>query len=128
MGLAVCSGAMLRCSFGTSLSILNVLPAKRFRSTMPIANIIDNTPFVNIMPFAMCTSLANPAVAAATAAVMGVLTPIPCVPVTSAPWAPGSPTFLIAGMPILNNSSRLMCTWGGIIDVISPGQFTIRVP
>ncbi len=128
MGQSVCGGAMLKCSFGLAPSSLMVLPINRVKTIMPIANIMDNKPFVNIMPFAMCTSPANPTVAAATAAAMGVLTPMPCIPVTTAPWMPGSPTVLIGNMPSLNNSSKLMCTWGGIIEVVVPGQFTISIP
>ncbi|PWB50752.1 MAG: DUF4280 domain-containing protein [Candidatus Methanoperedenaceae archaeon] len=128
MGITVCGGAMLKCSFGLAPGSLTVLPVNRVKTAMPIANIMDNKPFVNIMPFAMCTSPANPTVAAATAAAMGVLTPMPCIPVTTAPWMPGSPNVLIASIPALNNSSKLMCTWGGLINVISPGQFTINVP
>lgn len=128
MSIAVCGGAMLKCSFGVSPSSLTVLPLNRVKTAMPIANIMDNKPFVNILPFSMCISPSNPTVAAATAAAMGVLTPMPCIPVTTAPWMPGSPTVLVAGMPSLNNSSKLICTWGGIIDVISPGQFTINIP
>lgn len=128
MGQTVCGGAMLKCSFGIAPGSFKVLPVNRVKTAMPIANIMDSKPFVNIMPFAMCTSPANPTVAAATAAAMGVLTPMPCIPVTPAPWAPGSPTVLLAGMPALNNSSKLMCTWGGIIEVVSPGQLTINVP
>ena len=63
----------------------------------PAANINDHIPMVNILPFGMCQSLANPMVAAATAAALGVLTPMPCIPVTPAPWVPGSPTDLVAG-------------------------------
>ncbi len=128
MVITVCGGAMLKCSFGLAPCSLTVLPINRVKTSMPVANIMDNKPFVNVMPFAMCTSPANPTVAAATAAALGVLTPMPCIPVTTAPWMPGSPTVLIAGMPALNSSSKLICTWGGMIDVISPGQFTINVP
>lgn len=128
MGICVCGGAMLKCSFGLAPASLTVLPINRVKTAMPVANIMDNKPFLNIMPFAMCTSPANPTVAAATAAALGVLTPMPCIPVTTAPWMPGSPTVLIGGMPALNNSSKLMCTWGGIIEIMMPGQFTINVP
>jgi hypothetical protein len=83
---------------------------------------------VNIAPFGMCITLTNPAVAAATSAAMGVLTPQPCIPVTAAPWAPGAPTVLVKNMPALNNSSKLMCNWGGVIQVVVPGQFTTMVP
>ena len=128
MGQCVCGGAMLKCSFGIAPGTLNVLPINRVKTSMPIANIMDNKPFVNITPFGMCRTQSNPAVAAATAAASGVLTPMPCIPVTTAPWAPGSPTVMVANMPALNNSSKLMCTWGGIIEVVMPGQFTINVP
>ena len=66
-------------------------------------------------------SPANPMVAAATAAALGVLTPMPCIPVTPAPWVPGSPTVLLRGMPALNNTSQCMCNWGGVIQITNPG-------
>ncbi|MCL2068830.1 MAG: DUF4280 domain-containing protein [Oscillospiraceae bacterium] len=74
------------------------------------------------MPFGVCNSLSNPAVAAATAAALGVLTPQPCIPATAAPWAPGSTSVLIGGVPALESNSKLMCNWGGTIQVTSPGQ------
>ncbi len=128
MGIAVCNGANLQCSFGAAPGTLVVLPINRVMATMPAANIMDNKPFVNILPFGMCTSMSNPAVASATAAALGVLTPMPCTPVTVAPWAPGAPTVLIANMPALNNSSKLMCSFGGVIQVVNPGQTKTMVP
>jgi len=108
--------------------MLNVLPVNRTTTAMPIANIMDNKPFVNIAPFGMCNSMANPAVASATAAALGVLTPMPCTPAIAAPWVPGSPTVLVANMPALNNSSKCMCNFGGVIQIVNPGQMTIQVP
>lgn len=128
MGQLVCGGAMLQCSFGMAPSTLMVLPANRVMTSMPIANIMDQKPMVNILPFGMCQSMANPTVASATAAAFGALTPMPCVPVTAAPWAPGSPTVLVANMPALNNTSKCMCNWGGVISINQPGQMTIQVP
>lgn len=129
MGVQVCMGASLMCSFGAAPSSLVVLPANRVMAGGPAAaNIMDNKPMVNILPFAMCSSPANPTVAAATAAAMGVLTPMPCIPATAAPWAPGSPTVLIGNMPALNNSSKLMCSYGGVIQVTAPGQTSVMVP
>jgi hypothetical protein len=128
LGQLVCGGATLQCSFGLAPGTLMVLPVNRTTTTMPIANIMDNKPMVNILPFGMCNSMANPMVAAATAAALGVLTPMPCVPVTAAPWIPGSPTVLIANMPALNNSSKCTCNWGGVIQIANPGQVTIQVP
>src|SRR6201991_2122577 len=116
MAIQVCMGATLQCTFGAAPSTLVVLPANRVLTGPPAATIMDNAPLVNIMPFGMCSSLANPTVAAATTAALGVLTPMPCVPVTPAPWAPGSPTVLLANMPALNDTSKLMCTWGGAIQ------------
>ncbi len=118
----------MMCSFGVAPSSLVVLPANRTLTGTPAANIMDNKPIVNIPPFGMCTSPANPMVAAATAAALGVLTPMPCLPVTAAPWAPGAPTVLIGNMPALNNSSKLMCNWGGVIQISVPGQFTTLIP
>lgn len=129
MGVQVCMGATLMCSFGAAPSSLVVLPANRVMTGGPAAaNIMDSKPMVNILPFAMCSSPANPMVAAATAAALGVLTPMPCIPATAAPWAPGSPTVLIGNMPTLNNSSKLMCSYGGVIQVTVPGQATVMVP
>ncbi|HEX8609705.1 MAG TPA: DUF4280 domain-containing protein [Telluria sp.] len=128
MGQLVCAGAMLKCSFGLAPGTLLVLPASCVMTALPDANIMDNKPIVNIAPFGMCTSLANPLVAAATAAALGVLVPMPCIPMTAAPWAPGSPTVLLGNMPALNNASKLMCTAGGVIEICMPGQTTVAVP
>ncbi len=128
MPLLVCMGAMLQCSFGAAPSSLAVLPKNQVFTRTPDANIMDHLPMVNIMPFGMCTSLANPTVASATSAALGVLTPMPCVPNTPAPWAPGAPTVLLGNMPALNNTSTLMCTWAGVITITNPGQTTVQVP
>lgn len=128
MAQQVCMGALLQCSFGMAPSSLVVLPTNRVTTQTPDANIMDHVPFVNIMPFGMCQSLANPAVAAATAAAFGALTPMPCTPVTAAPWAPGSSTVLIANMPALNSTSKLMCSFGGVIEVTYAGQATVNIP
>lgn len=127
MGMQVCMGASLMCSFGVAPSTLVVLPTNRVMTGTPAANIMDNKPIVNIPPFGMCTSMANPTVASATAAALGVLTPMPCIPATAAPWAPGSPTVLIGNMPALNSDSKLMCNWGGVIQITVPGQVTVEV-
>lgn len=125
----VCNGATMMCSFGMAPSTLVVLPQNRMlTSNMPAANIMDNKPMVNIMPFGMCTTVTNPAVASATSAAWGVLTPVPCVPVTTAPWAPGTPTMQLGNMPAVDNNCTLMCTWGGVITVVNPGQVTEQIP
>lgn len=129
MAMHVCNGATLMCSFGLAPSSLVVLPVNRtMTSNMPAANIMDHIPMVNILPFGMCTSIANPTVAAATAAAMGVLTPMPCIPMTPAPWVPGAPTVLLGNQPALDNNCKLMCNWAGVIQVVVPGQFTEQIP
>ncbi len=129
MPFQVCMGAMMQCSFGVAPSSLVVLPTNRvFTNQMPDANIMDHIPMTNIMPFGMCQSIANPEVAAATAAALGVLTPMPCIPATPAPWVPGAPTVLLGNMPTLDNVSKLMCIWGGVIQFVDPGEETVEVP
>ena len=124
-----CTGAMMNCTFGVAPSTLNVLPKnKMMTSNMAAANIMDNVPMVNIPPFGMCNSPSNPTVAAATAAALGVLTPMPCVPVFPAPWVPGAPTVMLANMPALNNTSKLMCAYAGVVSFAMPGQMTEMVP
>jgi hypothetical protein len=125
----VCMGAVLQCTFGVAPSSLVVLPVNKvMTSYVPAANIMDNKPMVNIMPFGMCQSPSNPVVAAATAAALGVLTPMPCIPATTAPWAPGAPTVMLANMPALDDTSKLMCMWGGVISVNFAGQATEQIP
>jgi hypothetical protein len=124
MGMCVCNGASMMCTFGAAPSTLTVLPANKVLTcNQPAATIMDNKPMVNILPFGVCNSPSNP-----TNWKGPVFTPGPCVPNTVAPWAPGSPTVLIGNMPALNNSSKLMCIWAGVISITVPGQFTVQVP
>ena len=124
----VTTGAMMMCPFGLAPSTLIAIPKGKpvMASKQPAATIMDHIPIANIPPFGMCTSPANPMVAAATAAALGVLTPMPCIPNTTAPWIPGNPTVLINGSPALNNTCTCICTWGGVITITMPGQFTVE--
>lgn len=128
MAMQTCMGAMMTCTMGMAPSSLLPTPKPVMTSNMVAANILDHVPLVNILPFGACRCPGNPAVAAATAAAMGVLTPMPCIPNTPAPWIVGSPTVLLAGAPALNNTSKLMCVWGGTIAFTSPGQATHVIP
>lgn len=129
MPLQVCMGAMMQCSFGMAPSSLVVLPTNRVMTNqVPDANIMDHIPMTNIMPFGMCTSPSNPVVAAATAAALGVLTPMPCIPATPAPWITGAPTVLLGNFPSLDNVSQLMCIWGGVITFNDAGEETVAIP
>lgn len=127
--MQVCLGASMMCTFGMAPSSLVVLPVNRvITDSVPDANIMDHIPMVNIMPFGMCMCPANPVVAAATAAALGVLTPMPCIPATPAPWVAGAPNVLLGNFPTLDNVSQLMCIWGGVITFVTPGEFTVDVP
>ena len=86
------------------------------------ATVMDFKPMANIPTFGMCMSPANPQVAAATAAAMGVLTPQPCIPATSAPWSPGSMKVRIGQVAALVQTDTCQCMWGGTISITSPGQ------
>jgi hypothetical protein len=125
----VVNGAMMMCTFGVAPSSLIVLPINRTMvGSMPAATIMDHIPLVNIPPFGMCITPSNPAVAAATTAALGVLTPMPCIPVTAAPWVPPVPTVLIGNMPALDAMGKCMCTWGGVITITFPGQVQTMIP
>ena len=131
MAHQVCMGAQLQCQFGVAPSKLMVLPINRvMTNNVPAANIMDHKPFVNILPFGMCQSMTNPAVAAATSAAMGVLTPMPCTPMTSAPWVPGVPNVMIANQPELDENCKLVCAFGGgpVISITQAGQTNHQIP
>ena len=121
--------ATLMCSFGTTPSQLLVLPKNRVMAQNQFAaTIMDYKPMMNILPFGMCNSIANPVVAAATAAKLGVFSPMPCIPATMAPWVVGSPTVLIGNEIALNNTSKCMCMWAGVISVLNPTAVTVNEP
>lgn len=127
MGFVVCGGASLQCSFGVASAVLNVLPKSNVVNQMPVATVLDYQPLVNIPNFGMCSSMMNPTVASATAAAMGILTPMPCMPVILAPWMPGSSNVLIGNVPALTDSCQCSCMYGGLIKVVNPGQMTIQI-
>lgn len=125
MANPVVNSAVCTCSFGVApMPLLVTSQQTVLASNMPCATIMDN----RCTTFGMCSSLANPTVAAATAAAMGVLTPMPCMPMTVAPWVPGAPTVLVGGKPLLNNSSKLMCAYGGVIQVNMTPAMTVNTP
>ncbi len=122
MPLSAVTGAMLQCTFGLAPSTLNCLPTPKVMiEGRPAATVNDTVPMLNIPPFAMCQSLANPTVAAATAAALGVLTPMPCIPNPIGPWVPGAPTTTIGGKVALTSGSMLPCAYGGQISITFQG-------
>lgn len=124
----VVAGAVLQCSFGAAPCTLIVLPTNKVLAPTPAATINDHIPITNIPTFGMCSSLANPVVATATTAALGVLTPMPCVPATSTPWAIGAATVLIGNIPALDDISQCMCNWAGVVKINMPGQTQTDIP
>lgn len=116
------TGAKLVCSL--AIPFPATLTADPSRNTMlegsQMANIMDIKPMVNIPCMGMCSTITNPAVAAATAAKLGVFTPASCVPSIPAPWKPGKANMLVNGKPALLNTDTLQCAWGGVITIL-PG-------
>jgi uncharacterized protein DUF4280 len=128
MAFLLSEGAALACSFGTAPAPMVVPPEYPVLAlALPTATIMSFVPLENIPSFGLCTSLANPEVAAATAAAEGVLTPQPCVPATTSPWVPGSERVLIEGMPALCAGSICMCDWLGEISIEETGQTRVNV-
>ena len=128
MANPVVQTATCTCSFGAAPAVLTVTSQQTvIICKMLAATIQDGAPVSNVPTFGMCSNPANPTVAAATAAALGALTPMPCVPATVA-WAPGCPTVMVCGKPLLNNTSKLMCAYGGVIQVTMTPAMTVKVP
>lgn len=128
MGLMVVQGAALQCSFGMSPgNLCGTGNMTCLAEGKPMAAVQDVAAGSQIAPFGMCQSPANPQVAAATAAALGVLTPQPCMPIPLGTWVPTKAEILIGGVPCLLQDSKLICSNGmGIITVCSPGQFKVN--
>ena len=125
MANPVVNTALCTCAFGAAPMTLMVSSQQTvMMGSMPAATIMDHV----CTTFGMCSSLANPTVASATAAALGVLTPMPCTPVIPGPWAPGCPTVMVCGKPLLNHTSKLMCAYGGVIQVTMTPAMTVNVP
>ena len=129
MGVIVTSGAICTCAFGTMPSDIQVTSQTTcLTEGKLIATIQDMKPNVNIKNFGMCSSMANPAVASATAAALGVLTPQPCTLVPLGTWVPTNPKIMAGGCPCLTSDATLMCGLGaGAIKITVPGQAKVLV-
>lgn len=127
MQLLMCQATILKCSFGNLPTPLMVLPDKKVKAMFPVAVKTDTVPLLNILPFGMCSNPANPMVAAATAAAMGVLTPMPCIPCTASPWSKPCSKVKVKGKEAVSMESELQCSFGGTIKAQAPSQFKVFV-
>ena len=125
MGNFVTQGAVLQCSFGMAPCTLAVIVPTRPKCMNMLMAVTTDFTVANIATFGMCQSIANPAVSSAKSAAMGVLTPMPCVPVITAPWSPGSSQVKVGGIAALTNNSKCMCSYGGNISITSPGNTAV---
>lgn len=127
MGVLVVTGAKLMCIFGSAPSTLNATSQTSvIVDGKPAATIKDMQPGANIPPFGMCISMANPQVAAATSAALGVLTPQPCTMAPMGTWTPANPKCITGGAPCLSTGASLQCAMGmGSISVVYPGQMKV---
>ena len=123
----VLHGAALRCSQGSSSSTLTVLPSVQIEGDdVPMATVMDFVPLLNVAPCGMCRSPSNPQVASATAAAQRVLTPMPCLPVLTSPWSPGSPDVTLNEFAALTKDAQVACAWGGTLEITNPGTTTLE--
>ncbi|MEP7120316.1 MAG: DUF4280 domain-containing protein [Byssovorax sp.] len=119
----VVNGAKLQCSEGLAPGSLTVLPTNLAETgALPVATVMDHLPMVNIAPFGMCKTQANPQVAAATAAASGALTPMPCTPLVTAPWSSGSSAVEVSAQKALTDDSSCTCLWTGRITITDPAS------
>ncbi len=117
MSMQTVMAATCQCTMGAAPTPLMILPDKMvIIEGKPAANIMDNKPMANVMPFGTCSAV--PPTPAG---------PVPCVPTPTGPWLPGSQTVCIKNKPALSNSSKLMCGRGGVISIINPGANKVMV-
>ena len=127
MGAYVTDGATIICPFGTSPATLRVTSQMKVKMNgKPVATIQDASFPINIPGFGMCTSLTNPAVASATAAALGVLTPQPCTFSSAGTWFPTQMKVTACGKPCLTSGAQIMCMTGfQQCSVTNTGQFKV---
>jgi Domain of unknown function (DUF4280) len=120
----VCTGATLKCSFGTVLATFTATAAKV--SAGAPAGVVTDTSTANVRAFGLCQSPNNPQVQAASEAV-GALTPQPCQPVLVGDWTPGSAQVTVGATAALDRDSQCSCAWGGAITVADAGQTAVTL-
>lgn len=126
MALQAVTGATILCTMGLAPGQLVASQTMVLAGGLPAATIQDAAPMTNLTPCGMCTSLANPTVASATAAALGVLTPMPCVPAPIGLWSCGT-SVMIGGVPALSMDGQLTCSYGGSLKILSPGQTVVNI-
>lgn len=125
MGSVVVSGANIKCTMGQGAGTLNVTSQLICKAGKKhIATVQDTIPMANVGTCGMCISMANPIVASATAAALGVLTPQPCIPSPVGMWMPVG-KIKISGIPSVSADATLICSYAGTISIVSTGQVIV---
>ena len=104
----VVDGAKLRCTKGTTRSILKLHATRSVELCgSKQANVGDCRPVDNVQPFGACKA---------------IFPPKPCLPVLAA-WSGGKEDVLVESLPALLSDSTLICNAGaGIITIDDDGQ------
>lgn len=114
----VVEGAEINCSYGIGRSKIiksdNEIVEYYNQAVVTIA---DNKPYINILPFPLCSSPMNPAVIA------NGMKPAKCNPKICLKWMNGKQDVHINGELALYNQCKLSCQYGGIIGIAHEGQY-----
>ena len=114
----ITQGCICQCTFGSVPFPLPKVTSPNVKFChMGAGVIMDNKPLM----FGTCTSPMQPS--------MAVGTPGPCIAAAQvvAPWAPGSMTVKINGMPAANKDCKLICNFGGVITVKMAPAINVKI-
>jgi len=105
------NGDECKWAFGSTPSVLTILPKGKFACQQLVGTMLDNIPLANIFPFGTCSAPTNPVVIAAFGS------PVPYIPVTVTPWTMASKKIIANNVPVITKSSKLLCLYAGVISV-----------
>ncbi|MEC8276260.1 MAG: DUF4280 domain-containing protein [Myxococcota bacterium] len=109
MPLHVVDGATLKCTLGTAPAKLKVVRPSMMIMGKKEANIMDNKPKTNILPFGKCKCGSCMSIKA-------------CVPNTTGPWIQIIPSVIGRSDVSLLQPATIKCSHGGTISIVNPGQ------
>lgn len=127
MGMCVCGGAAIACSFGAAPSRLRCCPTIRRSAVCRWLRLWTTNPgkylalrhvYVHVQPTG----------GGGHSRGHGGADPDACMPGDYRALGARCPTVLIGNKPALNQTSKLMCSWGGVIQITNPGTMNIQVP
>lgn len=111
----VCSGATLSCTCGVGTSELRASTrGLSYEQNRSAATVADCQPLVNIPPFAACTSTLSPQPPVGGGRA--------CAPSFATLWTSRVASIRIDGLPVLDDTATILCTYGGMVRIQSPGQ------